>query len=206
MSEYRKVWLGYGPSVNNYWGITRKGVKYLTTRARLWRKSVSNTMIQEDIYPEKGNIGCVILEYPPDRRQRDVDNPEKPLLDSLMIGNGDEEHGVMIDDSQIKMKITVMFPYNSHKKNKMLFAYKPINYDEIANLLWYIGIEVDDNDFDEATAQERKLEEINERTYQKRKAKREARKTYQNSRNSGNYYKRKAFQRKYYTKKKGTPT
>jgi crossover junction endodeoxyribonuclease RusA len=49
-----------------------------------------------------GMLAVKVRAYPPDRRKRDVDNIQKPLLDAL------EKGGAFYNDCQIKHLTTVM--------------------------------------------------------------------------------------------------
>jgi len=50
--------------------------------------------------PAGGRIALAMDAFPPDRRRRDLDNIQKPVLDAL------EHAGVYVDDSQIDLLIT----------------------------------------------------------------------------------------------------
>ena len=49
-----------------------------------------------------GALAVRIKAYPPDKRKRDIDNIQKPLLDAM------EKAGVYRNDCQIKLLITQM--------------------------------------------------------------------------------------------------
>jgi len=50
--------------------------------------------------PSGGRIALAMDAFPPDRRRRDLDNIQKPVLDAL------EHAGVYMDDSQIDLLVT----------------------------------------------------------------------------------------------------
>ncbi len=85
--------LPYPPSVNTYWRrvgdrtlISRKGRQYRTAVvAEIWRQ-----------HAKQGHLTMCILAHPPDKRERDLDNILKALLDAL------EHGGAYENDSQIK--------------------------------------------------------------------------------------------------------
>ena len=86
-----KLTLPYPPTINTYYATVR-GRRVLSKRGREFKKTVSL------IAPAKGLTGrlkVAIDLYPPDRRKRDIDNVQKPVLDALT------EAGVWGDDSQV---------------------------------------------------------------------------------------------------------
>ncbi|WP_256849887.1 RusA family crossover junction endodeoxyribonuclease [Pantoea sp. Fr-CA_6] len=93
-----KLTLPFPPSVNTYWRNTRKGV-LISASGRCFR---SNTLasVMEQLkrrpVPITDNVEVSVLLFPPDKRQRDLDNYLKALFDSLTHA------GVWGDDSQIK--------------------------------------------------------------------------------------------------------
>lgn len=99
MLEYT---LAYPPSVNNYWVsrvITRVGRKpYVHTAIAkhgvAFRAEVADTV--GTITPILGPLCVDVAIYPPDRRERDIDNVFKALLDALQHAD------VYRKDSQIK--------------------------------------------------------------------------------------------------------
>lgn len=96
-----QLFLPYPPSVNNYWGFSQSR-RYLTAKARAFKDEVHYKVIQSR-YPSFGKsyIRVGVELYPPDRRKRDIDNPLKPLFDSLVAS------GLIEDDSQIQELIVV---------------------------------------------------------------------------------------------------
>lgn len=87
--------LPYPPSVNNYTAVFR-GRKILSARGREYQTEVMANILQNG-RPQtiKGRVRVQIEASPPDRRQRDIDNIVKPILDSL------QKAAVFENDSQI---------------------------------------------------------------------------------------------------------
>lgn len=91
------VELPYPPSVNHYWrqGRDKRGrpARYLTTAAKDYKRAVGLLCGRKQAF--SGRVGVRVLVWTPDRRQRDLDNLLKGLLDSITGAN------VIIDDCQI---------------------------------------------------------------------------------------------------------
>jgi crossover junction endodeoxyribonuclease RusA len=86
--------LPYPPSVNHYW--RHWGTKTLISRGgRAFRKAVCAILAASGVRPLTGALAVEIVVSPPDRRVRDIDNVQKPLLDALQHG------GAYADDGQI---------------------------------------------------------------------------------------------------------
>jgi crossover junction endodeoxyribonuclease RusA len=96
-----QLFLPYPPSVNNYWGFSQSR-RFLTAKARAFKDEVHYKVIQSK-YPKfsRSYIKVSVELYPPDRRKRDIDNPLKPLFDSLVAAN------LFDDDSQIQELVVV---------------------------------------------------------------------------------------------------
>ena len=93
--------LPYPPSINHYW--RRVGPRTLISReGRTFRKNVCALLGGGGPRkpPAGGRIALAMDAFPPDRRRRDLDNIQKPVLDAL------EHAGVYEDDSQIDLLIT----------------------------------------------------------------------------------------------------
>jgi crossover junction endodeoxyribonuclease RusA len=95
--------LPYPPSINHYW--RRVGPRTLISReGRTFRRNVCALLsgggppIRKP--PAGGRIALCMDAFPPDRRRRDLDNIQKPVLDAL------EHAGVYEDDSLIDLLIT----------------------------------------------------------------------------------------------------
>lgn len=94
--------LPFPPSVNTYWRSMRKGPLagrvIISKRGREYRKEVVK-MVPEQMRGHAKILGPVmvhLIENPPDRRIRDLDNYLKALFDSCKHAD------VFGDDSQIK--------------------------------------------------------------------------------------------------------
>lgn len=87
--------LPWPPSVNHIYSRTRKGGVMLNPRSRAYRDEVIYT-IGKGHTAMTGDLRVVVNAYMPDRRKRDIDNPNKAILDAMTHA------GVWKDDSQIK--------------------------------------------------------------------------------------------------------
>lgn len=101
MPELKTIDLPFPPSVNHYWRSTifNKSVRVLISKkGRQYRSEVRARVLELlRSYPRaiEGRIALTIEAFPPDRRQRDLDNMIKAIQDSLTHA------GVWLDDSQI---------------------------------------------------------------------------------------------------------
>ena len=89
----------FPPSVNNYW-LSNGKYRYLSPRARSFRQYVIDSM-PKNWTPFLGRLKLFIELYPSSRRQLDIDNFNKSLMDSL------EHAGAYINDSQVDELIVV---------------------------------------------------------------------------------------------------
>lgn len=99
-----KFTLPYPPSVNHYWRHFR-GRTVISREGRAFRTSVCALLAGgRGSGPRKppagGRIALAMDAFPPDRRRRDLDNLQKPVLDAL------QHAGVYEDDSQIDLLFT----------------------------------------------------------------------------------------------------
>ena len=93
--------LPYPPSINHYW--RRVGPRTLISReGRTFRRNVCALLGGGGPRkpPAGGRIALCMDAFPPDRRRRDLDNIQKPVLDAL------QHAGVYEDDSLIDLLIT----------------------------------------------------------------------------------------------------
>ncbi|MFA7235766.1 MAG: RusA family crossover junction endodeoxyribonuclease [Phycisphaeraceae bacterium] len=98
--------LPYPPSVNHYWRHYR-GHVVISREGRTFRENVRALLAAPGRAgngprkpPSGGRIALCMDAFPPDRRRRDLDNIQKPVLDAL-------EHAEMYeDDSQIDLLLT----------------------------------------------------------------------------------------------------
>ncbi|MFV1943935.1 RusA family crossover junction endodeoxyribonuclease [Pseudomonas luteola] len=93
------ITLPWPPSVNTYWRHPSKGAlagrHLISEKGRAYRASVQAECLLSRAQKREGRLQVVITACPPDRRQRDLDNLLKGLLDALTHG------GAWQDDSQI---------------------------------------------------------------------------------------------------------
>lgn len=86
--------LPWPPSNNTYY--RRVGAKTLISeKGRQYTRAVTQLCAVARLARREGRLQVVITACPPDRRQRDLDNMLKGLLDALTHG------GAWVDDSQI---------------------------------------------------------------------------------------------------------
>lgn len=98
----RPLVLPWPPTVNTYFRsvlingsvrvlISKDGRKYReTVRAAVWERFGA-------LKPTRARLAVVVAAFPPDRRERDLDNLFKGLLDAVTHA------GVWVDDSQIDL-------------------------------------------------------------------------------------------------------
>ena len=68
----------------------------------MFRRKVCLALMAARVSPMAGMLAMKVRAYPPDRRKRDIDNIQKPLLDALEKGRA------FFNDCQIKHLTTVM--------------------------------------------------------------------------------------------------
>jgi len=88
--------LPWPPSINHYWRHVGK-MTLISSEGRKYRKAVVGSGAPHEL---EGRLAMLILIAPPDRRRRDVDNIQKPLLDAL------EHAGAYGNDGNIDLLIT----------------------------------------------------------------------------------------------------
>lgn len=96
--------LPYPPSMNHYWRSFR-GRVVVSREGRAFRASVCALLASGAAGgnrkpPAGGRIALSMDAFPPDRRRRDLDNIQKPVLDAL------QHAGVYRDDSQVDLLVT----------------------------------------------------------------------------------------------------
>lgn len=102
--------LPWPPSINRYYRhiLINKGVRTLLSKeGRRYRETVIDVMAaSEYLHPftSEERLAVSIDAYPPDKRKRDLDNIQKPLLDAL------EHIGIYPDDGQIDFLVTKRHP------------------------------------------------------------------------------------------------
>ena len=95
------ITLPWPPSINHYW--RHVGPRTLVSReGRTFRANVCALLAGGGPRkpPAGGRIALAMDAFPPDRRRRDLDNLQKPVLDALQHG------GVYEDDSQVDLLLT----------------------------------------------------------------------------------------------------
>jgi len=96
-----RLMLPWPPSINHYW--RHVGPRTLISReGRTFRRNVCALLGGGGPRkpPSGGRIALAMDAFPPDRRRRDLDNIQKPVLDAL------EHAGIYEDDSQIDLLLT----------------------------------------------------------------------------------------------------
>ena len=90
------LYLPWPPTINDYYGVTRQGQRFLKTRATTYRKDVAQALHEQcpALFLDE-HLFMEVYLYPPDNRKRDLDNYMKGLLDALTEG------GLWEDDSLI---------------------------------------------------------------------------------------------------------
>ena len=96
--------LPYPPSVNSYWRHPSKGRlagrHLLSAEGRAYREAIGWKLLRYRALNCQGPLEAVMTFYPPDYRQRDLDNVLKALLDGL-------QHGGMVDNDNQFRKLTL---------------------------------------------------------------------------------------------------
>ena len=87
--------LPYPPTVNTYWRSIGRGRVIISAKGRDYRNAICEYVIAENTCHHAGRLRIVIRAFMPDRRQRDLDNIPKAVLDAL------ESAGVFENDNQI---------------------------------------------------------------------------------------------------------
>jgi crossover junction endodeoxyribonuclease RusA len=89
--------LPYPPSVNHYYGRNRRGSVFIKPRGRIFRSDVIQIVSEMKVKAMQGRIKCHLLVQCPDKRERDLDNVGKAVLDAM------QHAGVYLRDSQIDL-------------------------------------------------------------------------------------------------------
>jgi len=90
-----ELYIPFPPTINSYYTKTQRGV-FISNKGRKFRAEVLTAMEEQlpGVCIEERCLVEVVL-YPPDRRVRDVDNYNKPLLDAFT------KAGLWSDDSLV---------------------------------------------------------------------------------------------------------
>jgi crossover junction endodeoxyribonuclease RusA len=95
--------LPFPPSINHYWRKWNNRM-VISHEGREYRRAICGLLAQTagagDEPPRSGRLALCMDAFPPDRRRRDLDNLQKPLLDAL------QHAGVYEDDSQIDLLLS----------------------------------------------------------------------------------------------------
>jgi len=98
-----KLVLPFPPSVNTYWRSPTKGPSkgrvLISAKGREYKAKVRRAVIEQLRALPKASSALAdidILLFPPDARDRDIDNFNKALLDALTYAS------VWVDDKQVK--------------------------------------------------------------------------------------------------------
>ena len=94
MGKALEFQLPYPVSVNQYYMNSRGGRKFLSKRGREFQKEVRATLNRNEPFFPDERLGIFVKVHPPTRRQMDIDNLWKSLLDSM-------EGIVFTNDSQL---------------------------------------------------------------------------------------------------------
>ena len=121
---FYELYLPFPPTVNNYYKKAAHGGKYISNKGRKFRDDVIDTVKEQmpGVYLDYRLLVEIVL-FPPDKRQRDVDNYNKSLLDALT------HSGVWEDDSIIDQ----LFVYRGEVRSRSGSCY--IRISEAAPVL-----------------------------------------------------------------------
>ena len=78
-----KLELPYPPTINSYYQYHGHR-RFVGTIGKLYKNRVAKIVRELNAYMGAGRLEVTIILCPPDKRVRDIDNPVKPLLDSLV--------------------------------------------------------------------------------------------------------------------------
>ena len=96
------ITLPFAPSVNSYWRQWQ-GRTLLSAKGREYKQAVALRVLQQGrkCFGSAARLAIDIHANPPDRRQRDIDNLPKSILDSLAAAGvfGNDEQ---VDDLRIR--------------------------------------------------------------------------------------------------------
>ena len=96
-----RLTLPYPPTINTYWRHVGPRV-LISQEGRAFRTNVCALLAGGGPRkpPAGGRFALALDAFPPDRRRRDLDNIQKPVLDAL------QHAGIYLDDSQIDLLLT----------------------------------------------------------------------------------------------------
>ena len=96
--------LPFPPSVNTAFPSGRNGRRHKSKRYVAWCEEAGWLLKSQKPGHIKGEVNVTIELQKPDKRRRDLDNYNKPVLDLLV------DHGVIDDDSMIQKLTTLWTP------------------------------------------------------------------------------------------------
>ena len=117
-----RIYLPWGPSVNDYYGRSKSGHVYLHARVKKFRLDVLRAVNEHEgsqVY--NGQMGMLIELFPPSKIKYDIDNRCKGILDAL------EHAGVYPDDSMV-MDMRVL------KRDKVKFGQIIVTITELTKI------------------------------------------------------------------------
>lgn len=97
MMDIIHIELEFPPTINSYYGQTKRGIKYITKRGKLFREGVLQSCFEQNAFglSLEDRLQLDVILYPPDKRTRDLDNYMKALLDAMTHSK------VWVDDEQV---------------------------------------------------------------------------------------------------------
>ena len=128
MSSDLELILPWPPTVNSYYSVVghQRGIRRISQRGRQFREEVVAACLEQlgDFEALTHRIYCEIILFPPDRRQRDLDNYMKSLLDAITHSQVWEDdslidqlvihRGVLIPKGSVHLTITEAGPLRRH--------------------------------------------------------------------------------------------
>ena len=94
-----KLTVPYPPTINTYYA-TVSGRRVLSKKGREYKKEMAVIVAEAKCNYGEQRLSLDIDLWMPDRRKRDIDNVQKPLIDALMHA------GAFADDEQIDRLLT----------------------------------------------------------------------------------------------------
>lgn len=111
--------LPFPPSTNTYWRHNR-GRIHISEHGQVFREHVKLTVRKDQRLRLNGPLAILIDLYPPDRRERDIDNfSGKALFDALQYA------GVIENDSQIEVSLARKWGRVAGGKTVVVIAQNP---------------------------------------------------------------------------------
>lgn len=95
----RTLTLPFPPSINHYWRLGN-GHMHISNEGRAYKSEVEVLARAAGIEFKTERLALMLVVSPPDRRRRDLDNLQKPLLDAM-------KGSVYADDWQIDLLLTI---------------------------------------------------------------------------------------------------